>query len=329
MLLAVVTAVLCVALVVLWAAWPRSEQFSEPGALRRLALMHLDTVAWLRIRDHVPSWQDTSRHDPQDNRLPLVMALVQKVYASVPKERLAPDADLFILSKDNVPDDFSGPLLAFCHDHRSPSPRVTPVPDVYTDGWPDARMASVFDLPSTVADAPLFERRRDALMWIGNPDTHPTRAALVDRYRGSQDIVITPVEWGPYGPGGSPGPRPFMSMRDLCEFKYLLDVQGNGWSARLKHLLCLGSVVFVMDRRWHEYWFNELVPWVHYVPVREDGSDLETALARVRDDPALAKRIARDGREKALRLFSRDAVYGYYADAIRKYVATNGLVKDA
>ena len=55
----------------------------------------------------------------------------------------------------------------------------------------------------------------------------------------------------------------------MCEqvgrWGLLLDVEGNGWSARLKVLLHSGRPVLVADRPWREFWFPEFVAWEHYV----------------------------------------------------------------
>ena len=54
----------------------------------------------------------------------------------------------------------------------------------------------------------------------------------------------------------------------------MLDIGGWGYSGRLKYLLLLKSVIFVIDRNDVEYWHDSFIPWVHYVPIKEDASDL-------------------------------------------------------
>ncbi|EIW66773.1 hypothetical protein TREMEDRAFT_70041 [Tremella mesenterica DSM 1558] len=59
-------------------------------------------------------------------------------------------------------------------------------------------------------------------------------------------------------------------------FKYLLDVDGNGWSQRFHRLLGSGSPVikFTMFPEWHQ-----VVPWYHYIPLKPDYSDLYDIMA--------------------------------------------------
>lgn len=67
----------------------------------------------------------------------------------------------------------------------------------------------------------------------------------------------------------------YMTLHDMVQkYKYLLDIGGNGYSGRLKFLLFSHRPVFVVDREYIEYFHNLLVPFIHYIPVREDLSDL-------------------------------------------------------
>jgi hypothetical protein len=107
-------------------------------------------------------------------------------------------------------------------------------------------------------------------------------------------------------------------LLEHAEYRYLLDLPGYGYSGRLKYLLLLGSVVLVVDHPDREYWLPFFCPWVHYVPVRRDLSDLDVVLARLEADPALAQTIARASRERAMERLSpddvqRDAMLGILA----------------
>ncbi|CCA67724.1 related to CAP1-Cryptococcus gattii [Serendipita indica DSM 11827] len=55
--------------------------------------------------------------------------------------------------------------------------------------------------------------------------------------------------------------------------KYVIDIDGNGWSQRYARLLSSGSVVFksTIFPEWNTEW---LVPFYHYIPVKVDYSDI-------------------------------------------------------
>lgn len=66
-----------------------------------------------------------------------------------------------------------------------------------------------------------------------------------------------------------------MRIRDMLDYKYILSVEGTDVSTSLKWNMASKSVV-LMPHPTTESWFAEslLEPWVHYVPVENDFSDL-------------------------------------------------------
>ena len=78
----------------------------------------------------------------------------------------------------------------------------------------------------------------------------------------------------------------------VARYAYLLDIEGNGYSGRLKLLLHAGRPLFLVTRPWHEYFHQHLVAWEHYVPVRRDLSDLLVRLAWARRNPVSCRAMA-------------------------------------
>jgi len=74
------------------------------------------------------------------------------------------------------------------------------------------------------------------------------------------------------------GRRPF---EENWEYKVLIDIEGFAWSLRLKNLLYSNSVVFKPIPIFREFWQDLLKPWVHYIPVKFDFSDVEEKLDQV------------------------------------------------
>ncbi|KAL0062420.1 hypothetical protein AAF712_010699 [Marasmius tenuissimus] len=66
---------------------------------------------------------------------------------------------------------------------------------------------------------------------------------------------------------------PIGRNRVVEQRKYLLDLDGNAWSSRFKRLISSGSVVF-KSTVYREWWSDRVQPWVHYVPIQVDLSDL-------------------------------------------------------
>jgi hypothetical protein len=91
---------------------------------------------------------------------------------------------------------------------------------------------------------------------------------------------------------GSPG-----NATEIFSYKYVINTHGNGndWSNRFRSLLSTGAVVFKQESSLYEFWEWGLKPWVHYVPVRRDLSDLPKLLEWAQQNDSEAMRIAQAG----------------------------------
>ena len=67
-----------------------------------------------------------------------------------------------------------------------------------------------------------------------------------------------------------------------------MNIDGTVAAYRFPYLLAGGSLVLKQDSDYYEHFYHQLEPWVHYVPVKKDISDLMERLewARETDDKA-------------------------------------------
>ncbi|KAI8613684.1 hypothetical protein BC830DRAFT_1052298, partial [Chytriomyces sp. MP71] len=71
--------------------------------------------------------------------------------------------------------------------------------------------------------------------------------------------------------------KSFVHFNQTMQYKYLLVVDGNSWPNRLQTYLESNSVV-LYNGIFVDWNIGLIQPWVHYVPVRIDLSDLEERL---------------------------------------------------
>ena len=64
------------------------------------------------------------------------------------------------------------------------------------------------------------------------------------------------------------------SMNDFQKYVAVLDMDGNSWSSRFGTMVCYNSVAIKVEPAYADYWIYDLVPWKHYVPIKNDLSDL-------------------------------------------------------
>ncbi|GAA5985450.1 hypothetical protein JCM10908_006979 [Rhodotorula pacifica] len=106
---------------------------------------------------------------------------------------------------------------------------------------------------------------------------------------------------------------PRASLEEMADNRYVMDVDGNAYSARFRSHLASNQVPF-KSTIYPEWYEGRIQPWVHYVPVRIDYADVYNLLAffdggmdeeRTGNHDDLAEEIANAGAEWA-RKFWRD-----------------------
>jgi len=202
------------------------------------------------------------------------------------------------------------PFYAYNTSSRA---RVPAIPDFSFYEWKEAKLPNLFEF--RINGATEFSTKKDKLFWMGS-DTHPDRPLVVDKCKGP-DFDVEFMTWDK-----ETGlvPTRHVPIEEFRDYKYLLDIRGRGWSARLKFLLLTGSVVFICERSDVEYWHDQFRPWIHYVPVKSDGSNLVENLEKLKADQVLAKKIAEAGLSKAREVFHPDSV----RQALKSVLSTTG-----
>ena len=85
-----------------------------------------------------------------------------------------------------------------------------------------------------------------------------------------------------------------ISFLDMKKYKYLIDLPGHTYSTKLYSFLHMRRVIFRVEgvNREHEfYWEKWLEPWVHYIPVSPDFSDLVVKYREIEENPILYDKI--------------------------------------
>ncbi len=191
-------------------------------------------------------------------------------------------------------------------------------PDFSFGGWEELGTRDYGVMCGLIEKGGRSAPQTNLLGWYGASAQHESRARLVEigaRYPRRMEIVDVSF------PHGSPEKNPFagtgLSMdAQAARFRYLIDVEGKGWSARLKYLFHSRRPVLVQDRPWQEWYFPMLKPWVHYVPVKRDFSDLLAALDRLDSDPALAASIGAQGQKFAKQHLTFDNAIAVWSDLL-------------
>ena len=118
-----------------------------------------------------------------------------------------------------------------------------------------------------------------------------------------------------------------MSLPDHCSYKYLFNYRGVAASFRFKHLFLCKSLVFhVTDddetgNDWLEFFYKEMKPWVHYIPISTKATinELESAITWALNNDAAAEKIAQAGYDFVDTYLTVDNVECYWKELLQRY----------
>lgn len=165
------------------------------------------------------------------------------------------------------------------------------------------------------AAAPAWEERLDTLYWRG-ADTGVWRytrmeeaprlaiCRLAKAHPGVIDAAITRIEPRPYWEAM----RAFYTAKgyfgleedqaQILRYRYQMDIDGNSnaWAGLFLKLLSGSPVLKAASAfGFRQWYYDALRPWVNFVPVKADLSDLHEVLSWLRAYPVEARRIGANG----------------------------------
>ena len=85
---------------------------------------------------------------------------------------------------------------------------------------------------------------------------------------------------------------------EMINYKYILDIDGNSctWDATAWKLNS-GSVIFKTESRWRQWFYDDYLPWVHYVPINDDFSNLQEMYCWCEQNQDKCEEIVKNAKE--------------------------------
>lgn len=119
----------------------------------------------------------------------------------------------------------------------------------------------------------------------------------------------------------------FMTPLDQSRYKYIVHPDGHVSAFRLSYELSMGSVLLIVDSK-YKLWFRHLLkPWVHYVPIKEDLSDIFEIIKWCRNNDNKCKEIANNAKIFYRKYLQKDGILDYLQNLIVKISNITGTYK--
>lgn len=193
---------------------------------------------------------------------------------------------------------------------KAVAPWVIPIPDYkfYYSGYSGSDITEDCDkIYEMIRNEGMRKWIDDRAFWCGNILNAEARYNLMimaERY--PQRLQVRAYYDSAFG--FTYGKENFVKMQDFMNYKYLIDIRGWGWTDRVKLLLAMGRPLLLVDRPFTEYYFDKLKPNVHYVPIKEDLSDLIEKIEYLDTHANTYNEIVNNARQFTKDNFSKDEV---------------------
>ena len=102
-----------------------------------------------------------------------------------------------------------------------------------------------------------------------------------------------------------------LTPKQQSEYKYIIHVDGHVSALRLSYELSMNSVLLIVESKWKMWFSNLLIPYEHYIPVKEDLSDIIDIIKWCQNNDLKCKKIAKNGKEFYNKYLGKEGVFDY------------------
>ena len=105
--------------------------------------------------------------------------------------------------------------------------------------------------------------------------------------------------------------KPKLSYSEQAEFKYIIHVEGHVSAHRLSYELSMNSVILMVESDWESWFLKMLKPYVHYVPIKRDLSNIYEIVRWCKNNDDICKTIAQNARDFYDKFLNKESIFDY------------------
>ena len=119
----------------------------------------------------------------------------------------------------------------------------------------------------------------------------------------------------------------YINLTDHSKYKYLLDMEGKGYSGRFPYLALTGSCIIILENiknPYQMYYHNLFIEDIHYLKViyndDDDPNDIHNKiLNKINSNLNDCKKISENCMRNAINTFTKDNIENYMAVVLNNY----------
>lgn len=164
--------------------------------------------------------------------------------------------------------------------------------------WKPVENIKEYDIP--------YESKKNKIIWRGK-NKGIQRKKLIEKYHNYPSHEID-VKFSDY------------FIPELLQNKFILSIEGNDVSSSLKWIMASNSLC-LKPQSTMESWLMEgkLKPWIHYVPVKKDFSDLEDIYKWCIENPDICKGIIKNANDYISKFMNGDNEFKIIKNILKEY----------
>lgn len=116
-----------------------------------------------------------------------------------------------------------------------------------------------------------------------------------------------------------------LTPQEQTNYKYAINVDGHVCAYRLSLELESNTCILLVNSKYKLWYRDMLKPFVHYVPIKEDLSDLIEKIKWCKENDEQCSTIAKNARKFALKYLTKNGILDYLQNLLIKLKQTTGV----
>jgi hypothetical protein len=206
----------------------------------------------------------------------------------------------------------------FLQFSRTTNCPINTIPNFSFYEWKDTKLSNFYNIKDGILNNKIdWDNKINKIMWSGS-NSHIIRTRMNNLK--TNDMYLYNL---------SDKTKVFYELKDHTKYKYLLDLEGVGYSGRFPYLALTGSCVILLENSDHDrdyklYYDEHFIEDKHYLKIRYDSTDeISIIHEKILNKISInnCKKIGEDCQQVAIDLFTKDNILNYFSKVLNYYAS--------